>query len=276
MQPQTSSHIDNMYLLIDIGNTACKAAFADNERIGKIFRYAGEDFRQFIRDTFESEHPGQRVQVAVLSNVRADDPELEAMLRNEYCDRLVVLDVAECKRLIETGLAQFEVLSNMPEGMGADRIAAILAANNLFPENDLMVFDFGTAITVEFINCHKEDTPAFYAGGAISLGLNTRYRALSHFTERIPLLNPREFMDSHKDEKISPIGFDLDTAMAAGNILGTMFEIEGYQREYPERTVIFTGGDAIYFAEKLKSSIFVVYNLVLMGLSQIAQFYAEQ
>jgi hypothetical protein len=40
--------------------------------------------------------------------------------------------------------------------------------------------------------------------------------------------------------------------------------------------VIFTGGDAIYFAEKLKSSIFVVYNLVLMGLSQIAQFYAEQ
>ena len=52
----------------------------------------------------------------------------------------------------------------MPEGMGADRIAAILAANNLFPENDLMVFDFGTATTVEFINCHKENSPAHYIG----------------------------------------------------------------------------------------------------------------
>jgi type III pantothenate kinase len=268
--------MDRMYLLIDIGNTACKAAFADDEKIGKVFRYAGDDIRQFIRETCESEYPGQKAQVAVLSNVRADDPELETMLRNEFCDRLVVLDVAECDRLVETGLAQFEVLANMPEGMGADRIAAILAANNLFPENDLMVFDFGTATTVEFINCHKENSPAHYMGGSISLGLNTRYRALSYFAERIPLLNPRDFMESHKDEKICPYGTDLDTAMAAGNILGIMFEIEGYQREYPERTVIFTGGDAIYFAERLKSSIFVVYNLVLMGLSQIAQFYAEQ
>ena len=33
------------------------------------------------------------------------------MLRNEFCDRLVVLDVAECDRLVETGLAQFEVLA---------------------------------------------------------------------------------------------------------------------------------------------------------------------
>ena len=61
------------------------------------------------------------------------------------------------------------------------------------------------------------------------MGLNTRYRALSHFAERIPLLNPRDFMEFHKDEKICPYGTDLDTAMAAGNILGIMFEIEGYQ-----------------------------------------------
>ena len=268
--------MDRMYLLIDIGNTACKVAFADNEKIGKVYRCAEEDIQQFIRDVFAAEHPGQRADVAVLSNVRADDPALEEMLRNECCNRLIVLDVPECNRLVETGLVQFEVLANMPEGMGADRIAAILAANNLFPENDLMVFDFGTAITVEFINCHKEEAPASYVGGAISLGLNTRYRALGHFAERIQLLNPRDFIESHKEEKISPIGFDLESAMAAGNILGIMFEIEGYRREYPERTVIFTGGDAIYFAEKLKSSIFVVHNLVLMGLSQVAQFYAEQ
>ena len=43
---------------------------------------------------------------------------------------------------------------------------------------------------------------------------------------------------------------------------------------FPEYNFIFTGGDAIFFAEKLKSPIFVACNLVLMGLSQIADSYA--
>jgi type III pantothenate kinase len=49
-----------------------------------------------------------------------------------------------------------------------------------------------------------------------------------------------------------------------------MFEIEGYARLHPENVIVFTGGDAIYFAKRMKNSIFVVCNLVLMGLALIA------
>ena len=40
--------------------------------------------------------------------------------------------------------------------------------------------------------------------------------------------------------------------------------------------VIFTGGDANYFAKRMKNSIFVVCNLVLMGLSLIAVRYDDR
>ena len=51
--------------------------------------------------------------------------------------------------------------------------------------------------------------------------------------------------------------------------------IEGYLRKYPGHTVVFTGGDSFYFAEKLKNSIFVIPNLVLVGLALIADYYVQ-
>ena len=54
-----------------------------------------------------------------------------------------------------------------------------------------------------------------------------------------------------------------------------MFEIEGYIGLYPENIVVFTGGDAIYFAKRMKNSIFVICNLVLMGLALMADEYVK-
>jgi type III pantothenate kinase len=58
--------------------------------------------------------------------------------------------------------------------------------------------------------------------------------------------------------------------------LGIIFEIEGYINRYPDYKVVFTGGDSIYFAKKMKSPIFVVPNLVMIGLAQIAEYYANK
>ena len=64
--------------------------------------------------------------------------------------------------------------------------------------------------------------------------------------------------------------------MTAGVVFGLIFEVEGYINDKPNSTVIFTGGDAIYFANRLKKTIFVVPNLVLLGLAQIADYYAKE
>jgi type III pantothenate kinase len=84
----------------------------------------------------------------------------------------------------------------------------------------------------------------------------------------LPLLDaPDEF-----DE----IGNDIRSSIYSGVISGMMFEIDGYVLAHPENICVFTGGDAIYFAKRRKNSIFVVCNLVLMGLALIALEYDQK
>ena len=55
-----------------------------------------------------------------------------------------------------------------------------------------------------------------------------------------------------------------------------LFEIEGYLVNSPENIIVFTGGDANYFAKRMKNCIFAVCNLVLIGLSLIAFEYDKK
>ena len=122
------------------------------------------------------------------------------------------------------------------------------------------VFDFGTTLTIDFVGKEGE-----YLGGNISPGYRTRFKALNRYARGLPLLEtPAEAKN---------IGGSILTSMEAGVILGIMFEIMGYLSQFPENTVVFTGGDAIYFAKRMKNPIFVICNLVMMGLALIADEY---
>ena len=80
-------------------------------------------------------------------------------------------------------------------------------------------------------------------------------------------------MDTPENSEV--LGHNLQGSMVAGVISGIKFEIEGYIGLYPDNIIVFTGGDAIYFAKRMKNSIFVVCNLVLMGLALIADEYVK-
>jgi type III pantothenate kinase len=64
--------------------------------------------------------------------------------------------------------------------------------------------------------------------------------------------------------------------MVSGVVSGMLFEIEGYTRLNPDNIVVFTGGDANFFAKRMKISIFVICSLVLMGLALIADDYVRK
>ena len=127
----------------------------------------------------------------------------------------------------------------------------------------MTVFDFGTTLTVDFLSREGR-----YLGGNISLGCRTRFKALERYSKSLPLVDT--------PEKIAPEGHSIQGSIESGVISGIMFEIEGYTRLRPENIVVFTGGDAIYFAKKMKNSIFVVCNLVLMGLALITDDYVKK
>ncbi len=241
-----------MNFLIDLGNTNCKVAFEEQGAIKEVLRSGdNKDVNSFVLQQLQ----GKEIDVIVFSNVRDDNPQLNDEL-SARCRKLVVLDY---KTELPVDLNyQFPAV-----GLGADRIAGALAVAMEHKGKDCIKFDFGTALTVDFIN--KEGT---FLGGNISLGLTSRFRALNAFTKRLPLIKPIE--------NIPDYGVDTNSALTAGVVFGLMFEVEGYIKKYPNHTIVFTGGDGFYFAEKMKSAIFVAPNLVLMGLAYIADYYAQK
>ena len=236
-------------LLIVIGNTAVKAAWSEASVLGKTFRYQGEKVLDFIVALTEKQTP----QVIALVSVRDITPDEESTLRG-LCQHLLLLDTSHPDALAPMG---------MPPYLTSDRACSLIAARHMFKDKPCTVFDFGTTLTVDFM-----DAAGKYLGGNISLGCRTRFKALNRYSRALPLVD----MPS---EVLFP-GDSGRSSIESGIISGIVFEIEGYIRRNPDNILIFTGGDANYFAKKMKNSIFVVGNLGLMGLAIITEEYVSK
>ena len=231
-------------LLVDIGNTALKAAWADGITLGKTFRYQGERMLEYILSLVSDVRPG----LMVLSSAR-HFTEMQIRQLESACERLIVLDSMLLSRKYD-----------IPSYLTPDRAASIIASRYLFKGRPCTIFDFGTTLTVDFL-----DAEGRFKGGCISPGCRTRFKSINRYSRSLPLMVA--------PEDIAPMGDDVASSICSGVISGMMFEIDGYVSAYPENICVFTGGDAIYFAKRRKNSIFVVCNLVLMGLALIALEY---
>ena len=150
-----------------------------------------------------------------------------------------------------------------PLTLGKDRLAAVVGASVLYPRKDVLVFDAGTCLTIDFINSDKE-----YIGGRISPGIEMRYNALHTFTDKLPLIK------SEKNALV--IGNDTKTSIISGVQQGVLSEVEmiisDYKNKNNDTVFVVTGGDCFYFEKELKNSIFANPNLVLIGLNEILDY----
>lgn len=235
-------------LLIEMGNTALKAVWAEGDTLGKTIRYQGEKTIEFIQHITEKEKPN----VMVLASVRDISSQDEDVLKT-LCRELVLIDKKHPSILRAYGL---------PEYLSPDRAAGVIAVRKLFAGRESIVFDFGTILSIDFIS---ED--GSYLGGNVSLGCRTRFKAINRYSKNLPLVNtPKE---------LTSIGSTLVSSVEAGVMLGIKFEVDAYVASRPESVVIYTGGDANLFVRYTRNSAFVVNNLVLMGLAVISLDYEK-
>ena len=233
-------------LLIDIGNTTLKASWADGMTLGKTFRYQGEKKLSFILSQISQEKP----EIMVISNVRPfSERDVERLRQN--CGKLMIMD--------EYILSE----RNIPTYLTPDRAASVIAARYLFKGKGCTIFDFGATLTIDRI-----DSEGNYLGGNVSLGCRTRFKALNRYSRNLPLVD--------YEEDIPDLGDSLKTSIQAGVISGMLFEIEGYLPDKSGNITVFTGGDANFFAKRMKNCIFAVCNLVLMGLAIVAFEYDKK
>lgn len=151
-------------------------------------------------------------------------------------------------------------------GLGTDRLAAAVAANNMFPHQAVLVIQMGTCITVDFVNACGE-----YMGGSIAPGMRMRLKALHAFSARLPQVEPFE--------PAMFTGNTTRTSIMAGVYYGIADECRGiiarYREQYGDVKIILSGGDAKMFKNSIKNDIFAFPNIVMYGLNVILNYNVE-
>jgi len=240
--------------VIDIGNSRTKIALFNQHDL--MFNVPINHLTVHHVKMLKDEHP--ELTKSILSSVKPYDQELKRVLSEEF-DHFLELDH-------QTQLP-IENLYETPETLGKDRLAAAIGANELFPDQNLLVIDAGTAITYDLVSEKNE-----FIGGNISPGLEMRFKALTHFTGKLPLV-------TYQDD-FEPIGKNTTDAIRAGVQNGILYEmaqnIDFFNRNYQNLHIIMTGGDSNFFDKKLNYSIFVHFNLTLIGLNRILEHNAKK
>lgn len=242
-----------MNLIIEQGNTSTKVAVYSSE--GRM--QTSCIYKELTYSALESFFEKYDLRHGIMSTVIQPDCKLLSSLENTLL-YFIFLD--------GNVPVPIKVQYQTPDTLGRDRLAAVVGAHYLRPEENILVIDAGTAITYELL-----EASGIYRGGNISPGMTTRFRALNHFTGKLPLIQ--------EEENIPKIGYSTKTAIQAGVVNGIIYEMDGYiddlRREYTDLLVFLTGGHSFYFERRLKNSIFADINLVLTGLNRILEYNVE-
>ena len=93
----------------------------------------------------------EKPEVMTIASVYEISSRDEEILRKE-CGHLIILDTAHTDYLLKY---------DFPEYLSYDRAAGLIAARFLFKNKPCTVFDFGTTLTVDFLN--SDGSPAPYS-----------------------------------------------------------------------------------------------------------------
>ncbi len=236
--------------MIDIGNSFTKYAIFDNRQLVYFDTSESAIFVTQIKQLFEAYPKIQRAVISAVGPLQNKEKEIMAL----FCKVHVLSHASK---------VPFKNSYASPSTLGMDRIALATSAFYQYPRKNVLVIDMGTCVTYDFVNDAGE-----YRGGAISPGLNMRYKAMHLQTDKLPLLQPEELLDF--------VGNSTASSMHSGVINGLTLELDGvisqYHARFQDLTVILTGGDSQFFVKRLKNSIFANSKFLVEGLNYLLEY----
>lgn len=239
-----------MNLIIDIGNTRTKFYLFEEDEIIEQFVFFNTEEKLIEKQLSAIKYD------KCLISTTADLPSFYSALNYIELDHQTKIPL--------------KLDYKTPTTLGSDRIALSVGAETLFPNKNCLIIGTGTCITIDF-----KDENGYYLGGAISPGLTIRLQSLHTFTDKLPLIKPKE-----GKKEFLLMGKSTEESIESGVFNGTFAEIEGtiarYKEIYKDLTVILTGGDQEIFDKNLKSNIFTSLNLQAIGLNRILNYNAEK
>jgi type III pantothenate kinase len=158
-----------MRLLVDIGNTQVKYVFQGKESTSKLSNIVYVAFQeQLAQGIFSS------VNEVVVANVHGSEV-LDAIEHWARKNNIACLQVHSSAKVFGITSSYLE-----PERLGVDRWLAMIGAKRLFPEQNLLIIDAGTATTVDLLAANGE-----HIGGWIMPGVEVLFSSLLNRTNKI-------------------------------------------------------------------------------------------
>ena len=239
-----------MNLCIDQGNSRTKIAIFEGDRLKKHIIY-----KHFCSSDVERLFSLYPIENSIISSVSNIEPSVVNAL-HRLSKHFVLCD--------HTTPVPIKNNYDTPASLGQDRLAAAVGASHLYPSENLLIVDVGSAITYDMVTEKNE-----YIGGNIAPGLKMRFSILKQMTKKLP------YIEVEAEELIPLFGKNTHDAIAAGVIRGTIFEVKGYMRTLAERVphfgTIITGGNSPYIVKSIESAK-VEKHLVLIGLNVILNY----
>ncbi|HOA09063.1 MAG TPA: type III pantothenate kinase [Tenuifilaceae bacterium] len=240
-----------MNLIIDVGNTQVKVALMEQGEI--VFLKSFSTLSAGSMEEILSTYLPHKAIVSVVGNFQ---PEILS-----YLSQKLMVHVLGSKSKLP-----LKNTYETPLTLGYDRIAVAVGAITLYPNQNVLVVDCGTAITYDVVTSDE-----IYLGGGISPGISLRFKSLNDYTAKLPLLSI--------SNTFSLIGRNTNDCILSGVLNGVVAEVDAYIEKfnliYSNSRVVLTGGDSSFFVDKLKNSIFVNPNLIYTGLNRILELNAE-
>lgn len=256
-----------MILALDVGNSQIYGGIfgKDSEKSGENLKMllsfrrnskqgsSSDEIGIFLRTVLRENHidPTLVTQIALCSVV----PDVIYSLRGA-CKKYFNINPFVLQAGVKTGL---KIKYRNPVEVGSDRIANSIAAVQMFPGEDLVIVDLGTATTFCAVSREKD-----YLGGSIVAGLRLCMEALEAKTAKLPAVEIMALSETCGKTTIESI----QSGLYFGHI-GMIKEISSrLQREcFPggNAKILGTGGFAHLF-DKEKIFDAVIPDLVLKGL----------
>lgn len=246
-----------MLLVIDVGNSNIVFGVYDDRRLVRSWRLStdrsrtSDEYAVLLHTLFaQAEISFSAVTGSIISSVVPQLTGVMAAISNVFFN-LPALIVGDG---IKTGMP---ILYDNPKEVGADRIVNAVAGFEKY-KCPLVIIDFGTATTFDYVNAKGE-----FCGGAIAPGIAISVEALFQRASKLPRI------DIAKPAKV--IAKNTINSMQAGIFYGYVGLVDGIieriRTESSEKfRVIATGGLAALIAPESKTIEVVDADLTLEGL----------
>ena len=261
-----------MLLLLDVGNTRIKWAVLERDVLGsdtlkmttpgEWLAYGSVSHQSIAElNTAWQQYAISRVVIANVAG-KAMREKLQAMLLHLFGGK------ASLKWFVaRPELAGVRNAYAIPEQLGCDRFATMIAAHTLFPQHPLVIATCGTATTIDALTAQGT-----FVGGMILPGLGLMAASLAHNTAQLP--NVADVKDL-LSLSLPTFADNTKAAIQSGCLAAQAGAIERAVAQHAMAMqapvlCILSGGAARYIAPYLSVQHHIVENLVLIGLQVAA------